>query len=233
MVGEKALDPQRYLDGTDWGDNEFLLGIPTEDTTFLEFDFELTNGSDLFFNFVFASEEYNEFENVVRETIENYTLMPVFPSEDSVAMLCNVCKSIQTCKYAVTDISYGEDILYRMGLIHAVGLKCIILKHSRAKTPKDIQGLHILEYNNKKDLKEKLSRWVELQIPEAQITDPPSFFESKPLGLPIEIYQLLRETFLECAPFATDRELRALFIDNRLYQWREMLPQAQNNLICV
>lgn len=26
MVGEKALDPQRYKDGSDWGDNEFLLG---------------------------------------------------------------------------------------------------------------------------------------------------------------------------------------------------------------
>ncbi len=26
MVGEKALDPQRYQDGSDWGDNEFLLG---------------------------------------------------------------------------------------------------------------------------------------------------------------------------------------------------------------
>ena len=26
MVGEKALDPLRYLDGSDWGDNEFLLG---------------------------------------------------------------------------------------------------------------------------------------------------------------------------------------------------------------
>ena len=26
MVGEKALDPQRYTNGSDWGDNEFLLG---------------------------------------------------------------------------------------------------------------------------------------------------------------------------------------------------------------
>ena len=26
MVGEKALDPQRYQNGSDWGDNEFLLG---------------------------------------------------------------------------------------------------------------------------------------------------------------------------------------------------------------
>ena len=26
MVGEKALDPNRYKDGSDWGDNEFLLG---------------------------------------------------------------------------------------------------------------------------------------------------------------------------------------------------------------
>jgi len=41
----------------------FLTG--TQDTTYLQFDFELEPGAsqDLFFNFVFASEEYNEFAN--------------------------------------------------------------------------------------------------------------------------------------------------------------------------
>jgi len=39
--------------------------LATEDTTFLEFSFQLdpTASQDLFFNFVFASEEYNEFAN--------------------------------------------------------------------------------------------------------------------------------------------------------------------------
>jgi hypothetical protein len=37
-----------------------LIGIPTEDATVLEFDFFSDTG-DLFFNFVFASEEYDEF----------------------------------------------------------------------------------------------------------------------------------------------------------------------------
>lgn len=45
-------------------DAEFGLMAPqtTMDTTYLEFDFQ-TDGGDLFFNFVFASEEYNEFVN--------------------------------------------------------------------------------------------------------------------------------------------------------------------------
>jgi len=40
-------------------------GLATEDTTYLEFSFQLdpTTSQDLFFNFVFASEEYNEFAN--------------------------------------------------------------------------------------------------------------------------------------------------------------------------
>ena len=52
-------------------DTEF--GLPagpfqgTEDTTYLQFDFQLAPGAsqDLFFNFVFASEEYNEFANTM------------------------------------------------------------------------------------------------------------------------------------------------------------------------
>ena len=46
-------------------DAEF--NVITEDTTYLQFDFQLAPGGaqDLYFNFVFASEEYNEFANTM------------------------------------------------------------------------------------------------------------------------------------------------------------------------
>lgn len=43
-------------------DLDATFNVTTRDTTYLEFDFATTSG-DLFFNFVFASEEYNEFAN--------------------------------------------------------------------------------------------------------------------------------------------------------------------------
>ena len=43
-------------------DLDATFGVNTRDTTYLEFDFTVASG-DLFFNFVFASEEYNEFAN--------------------------------------------------------------------------------------------------------------------------------------------------------------------------
>ena len=35
---------------------------------------------------------------------------------------------------------------------------------------------------------------------------------------------------LDCASFATDRELKAIFVDNKLRPWRYRLPQADNHL---
>ena len=52
MVGEKVLDPQRHNDGSNWGDNEFLLGgynrdfhrtvalLPTRDQIGVRSDFQ-------------------------------------------------------------------------------------------------------------------------------------------------------------------------------------------------
>lgn len=40
-----------------------LAGYPTADATILEFDFEPTLTTDLFFNYIFASEEYIDYEN--------------------------------------------------------------------------------------------------------------------------------------------------------------------------
>ena len=44
-----------------------LFGVTTRDTTYLQFDFQLAAGgpTSLYFNYVFASEEYNEFANTI------------------------------------------------------------------------------------------------------------------------------------------------------------------------
>ena len=48
--------------GEDADLDSLIPGFSTQDTSVLEFDFE-SEGGDLFFNFAFASEEYNEFVN--------------------------------------------------------------------------------------------------------------------------------------------------------------------------
>lgn len=62
-VGPNVLDDTTTINGS--GGNALLDGLiggTVEDATVLEFDFTTDTG-DLFFNFVFASEEYNEFVN--------------------------------------------------------------------------------------------------------------------------------------------------------------------------
>jgi hypothetical protein len=114
--------------------------------------------------------EYAEYEQVIRQTLEAYGLVPVFSKDylEPVVLLCNVCKLIQTCKYGVTDISAsGTNVMYELGLMHAVGVHCAIVKDRRASQASDIQGLFFLEYSNPQSLAERLARWIEDQVIEA------------------------------------------------------------------
>ena len=42
--------------------------------------------------------------------------------------------------------------------------------------------------------------------------------------LPPELEQRLRTTLLRCGPFASDRALRAVFVDARIATWRDDIP---------
>jgi len=115
--------------------------------------------------------DYAECEQVIRRTLERYGLVPVLSKDhlEPTVLLCNVCKLIQTCKYGVTDISIpGSNVLYELGLIHADGVHCAILKERRASLSADIQGLLFLEYTHPESLAERLSRWIEDQVKEAE-----------------------------------------------------------------
>lgn len=114
--------------------------------------------------------EYAEYEQAIRFTLEKYGLVPILSKDnlETVVLLCNVCKLIQTCKYGVTDISVpGSNVLYEMGLMHALGIHCAILKDRRATLSADIQGLLFLEYANADSAAQSLSRWIDGQVKEA------------------------------------------------------------------
>jgi hypothetical protein len=48
-------------------------------------------------------------------------------------------------------------------------------------------------------------------------------------GIPSNLLKQLRSALLECGPFTSDQELKAIFIDERLSLWRNQIPQAQNS----
>lgn len=116
-------------------------------------------------------QEYEEYEQIIRRTLEAYSLVPVLPKDylEPVVMICNICKLIQTCKYSITDISLSEtNVLYRLGQMHATGLHCAIFKDRRTNYTMELQGLFLLEYSNAKSLAAQLERWIENQVPEAK-----------------------------------------------------------------
>jgi two-component system response regulator AtoC len=115
--------------------------------------------------------DYAECEQAIRRTLERYGLVPVLSKDhlEPTVLLCNVCKLIQTCKYGVTDISMpGRSVLYELGLMHADGVHCAILKERRASLSADIQGLLFLEYTHPESLAKRLSHWIEDQVKEAE-----------------------------------------------------------------
>lgn len=57
----------------------------------------------------------------------------------------------------------------------------------------------------------------------------PDYTRTGPLGDAQRQYTLLRALLLNCGPFDTDAELKALFVDPRLQAWRNIVPDAADN----
>jgi len=172
----------------------------------------------VFVNVPYTKEYTEDFEHVIRHTLEEHGLLPVFSKDylEPVVMLCNVCKLIQTCKYGVTDISLSEsNVSYELGLMHAIGVHCAILKDHRTALSADIQGLLFLEYTNAKSLAERLSRWIRDQVSEA--SPPPVEAAPSEQDLsPKEERETLQRQLKQLKRNLLDiQERRAAFIDPR------------------
>lgn len=127
----------------------------------------------VFVNIPYSS-DYEEHEKAIRGTLESFGLVPVVSKDhlEPGMLLCNICKLLQTCKYGITDISdTGTNVFYELGLMHAIGIHCAILKDRRSSAISDIGGLLFLEYNNIQVLKEKLTLWIKTQVKEAVIPE--------------------------------------------------------------
>lgn len=48
-------------------------------------------------------------------------------------------------------------------------------------------------------------------------------------GIPSEIYNALKTCLLRCGPFKSKQALEAVFIDSRIHQWKENIPEASDN----
>jgi hypothetical protein len=109
------------------------------------------------------NEEYLTFEDALKETIAKNGLTPVMAKDSikSKAILCKMCQLIQESKFGLADVSYPtHNIPFELGLLLGLGKNCVILKKKDAPIPTDISGLEYVEYQNTRQLKEKLALWI-------------------------------------------------------------------------
>ena len=113
-------------------------------------------------------EEYSIFQHAIREVLNKNGLIPVLAKDNASGkiLLCNICEEIQSCSYAIADLKgFRGNILYELGLIHALGKRCAILKPKEFdKNLGDITGLVYIDYETPEKLKEELDIWIKQQI---------------------------------------------------------------------
>lgn len=110
-------------------------------------------------------EKYEPYKHILYETLYENNLLPVLAKDNSSGkvLLCNICEEIQSCSYAIADIDgFRSNILYELGLIHALGKRCAVLKpKSYDGSLGDITGITFINYETPQDIKESLNNWIE------------------------------------------------------------------------
>lgn len=113
-------------------------------------------------------EEYNPYKKAIYETLYENNLLPVIAKDNSSGkiLLCNICEEIQSCAYAIADINgFRGNILYELGLIHALGKRCAILKpKSYDGSLGDITGITFMDYETPQNIKDNLNNWIKQEI---------------------------------------------------------------------
>ncbi len=89
----------------------------------------------------------------------------------------------------------------------------------------------LIEYKdrlgNLHSLKRRLHLPVTRETPDGQQTGSQRLGEEHS-GIPSDLYTQLITVLLDCGSFATNRELKVIFVDERLSPWQYRLPQAGN-----
>lgn len=110
---------------------------------------------------------YLTFEKQICATVRKSGLNVVLAKNEqkSDVLLCKVCRSIQTCKYGIADISEESlNIPFELGLMYGLGKTCAILKRKNASQPSDVQGIEYIQYENTDELNRRLKDWMKENV---------------------------------------------------------------------
>jgi nucleoside 2-deoxyribosyltransferase len=125
---------------------------------------------------------YERYEETIRAALLSNGLEPIIARESSrtVTILEDVCALIDSCRYAVIDISgWNFNVALEAGYILARKIPFVLLKNQRTKAPSDLQGLKYQSYKNVETMRSRLVRWIRQNVPEAK--DLPAALEARKL----------------------------------------------------
>lgn len=108
-------------------------------------------------------DEYLTFEEELVRIIKNSDMEPVMGKDtiNSKVVLCKICQMIQESRFGLADVSYPTyNIPFELGLMMGLNKCCAILKRKDAELPSDLKGIEYIEYKNTRDMREKLSKWI-------------------------------------------------------------------------
>jgi DNA-binding NtrC family response regulator len=74
--------------------------------------------------------------------------------------MCNICVPIQSSRFAIVDFKTDPQTAYQLGLLHAMGIPTLLLKHVNQTVPSAFSATNIVEYSHVDELKELISTWL-------------------------------------------------------------------------
>ncbi len=75
--------------------------------------------------------------------------------------MCTYCFSIQSSKYAIVDVSKQDtQTLYEVGLLHALGIPTLMLKHNSANILPTFHTSNIQEFDTDDSLEITIEGWL-------------------------------------------------------------------------
>jgi FixJ family two-component response regulator len=113
----------------------------------------------VFIGMPFQSEFENAFQYAIRPALKKLRLQywKADKKKRIIDLMCKICQGIQSCAYAVIDISqWNANVLFELGLAYGLGKSVVIIKKKDEKVPVDLSGLEYLPYDNYKKLKSDL-----------------------------------------------------------------------------
>jgi len=121
---------------------------------------------------VFVAIPYSDYdyEDTIKEVLVESGLSPKLAKDKihSKILLCKVCKEIRKCNHGVVDISKSNlNVIYELGLMQSLGIKCAVLFQEGSERPTDLQGIENVLYNDDKKLQLDLARWIQHNVIES------------------------------------------------------------------